>query len=66
MNYIKDKRDRKIHQYISDFKGSNSDTKDNNGKEDQGTSNFYLNIESCLSYYSDPKAEVFWTKFVKE
>ena len=66
MNYIKDKRDRKICQYISDFEGSNSNTEDNNGKENQGAFNFYLNIEPCLSYYGDPKAEAFWTEFAKE
>ena len=66
MNYIKDKRDRKIRQYISDFKGSNSNTKDNNSKEDQGASNFYFNIELCPSYHSDPKAEAFWTEFTRE
>jgi hypothetical protein len=26
---------------------------------------FYLDIESCPSYHSDPKAEAFWTEFVK-
>ena len=66
MNYTKDERDRKIRQYISDFKGSNSDTEDNNSKEDQGASNFYLDIEPCPSYHGDPKAEAFWTEFAKE
>ena len=66
MNHTKEERDQRIRQYISDFKGSNSNTKDNNaGKEDQGASNFYLDIEYYPSYDDDPKAEAFWTKFAK-
>ena len=66
MNHTKDERDRKIRQYISDFEGSNSNTEDNDGKEDQGASNFYLDIEHHPSYGDDPEAEAFWTKFAKE
>ena len=65
MNYIKDKRDRKIRQYISNFGGSNSDTEDA-GKENQETFNFYFNIKPYFSYYNNSKAEAFWTKFAKE
>ena len=44
--------------------GSNSDTEDA-GKEDQGASNFYLDIKYYPSYYDDFEAEVFWTEFIK-
>ena len=64
-NHTQDERDRKIRQYISDFEGSNSDTEDNNGK-DQGASNFYLDIEHHPSYYDDPEAEAFWTEFARD
>ena len=64
-NHTKDERDRKIRQYISNFEGSNGDTEDA-GKEDQGASNFYFDIEPYPSYHDDPEAEAFWTKFVKE
>jgi hypothetical protein len=64
-NHTKDERDRKIRQYISDFEGSNSNTKDNDSKEDQGASNFYFNIKHYPSYYNDPEAEAFWTEFAK-
>jgi len=72
MNHTKDERDRKIRQYISDFEGSNGDTDDDDNNQGDtfiarfGASNFYLNIEPCPSYYGDPKAEAFWTKFAKE
>ena len=35
------------------------------GKEDQGASNFYLDIEPYHSYHDDPKEEAFWTEFAK-
>jgi len=67
MNHIKDERNQRIRQYISNFKGSNGDTDNNDDDDNQGdtfiarfgASNFYLDIEPCPSYHGDPKAEAF-------
>ena len=67
MNHIKEERDQRIRQYISNFEGSNGNTNNNDDDDNQGDTftarfkafNFYLNIEPYPSYHGDPKAKAF-------